>query len=144
MSQKFNRYQRTTSRLGVVQMLFVSNIRGEAVEVADIVAMFDESWEKPDMRFMQSRYESVGKNRNTIDDCIQKGLREGWKLEGLDKQLYAILTVATDEMLSPSRGTTPEILVKEYVDLSADFFSGAEVSFVNAYLNDLKKKQEPS
>jgi transcription termination factor NusB len=66
------------------------------------------------------------------------GLQEGWAKERIDPVLYAILLASTDEMLYASTDTPPEIIVKEYADLTADFFDSSETAFVNAYLNSLK------
>lgn len=140
MEQRFNRYQRTTARLGVVQLIFAKE-KGEAfTNEEDIVAFFDTEWAKPDLRFMHKRFNSSCKNRKIIDGHIESGLREGWSKERIDGVLNSILIAATDEMLAASSDTPLEVLVKEYADLTADFFDRAETSFINAYLNDLKLK----
>lgn len=140
MKRRFNRQQRTTARLGVVQMLFVRQKDEQNIDISDILKFFEDGWEKPDLHFMQSRLSSVFKNRKLVDDHILTGLQAGWSLERIDPVLYAILSAATDEILNNGGETPIEILIKEYVDLTRDFFDSAETAFVNAYLNDLKHK----
>lgn len=140
MKRRFNRHQRSTARLGVVQMLFVHQ-NGEAdIKTDELLNFFDETWEKPDMHFLQRRLESACKNIISINECITSGLQSGWTMDRIDPVLYAILAAATDEMMDPLKETPPEIIVKEYADLAADFFDNSETSFVNAYLNNLKLK----
>lgn len=140
MKRRFNRQQRSTARLGVVQMLFVQHTTEQPVKAEDILNFFDFGWEKPDMHFLQNRINSACKNINTIDEHVAAGLRDGWTMDRMDPVLYAILAAATDEMMNAAKETPAEIIVKEYVDLAADFFDSSETSFVNAYLNDLKVK----
>lgn len=120
-------------------MLFLSNVGERIISKEDVIGMFDPEWEKPDLRMMQDRYDSTCQNRNTIDEKIKSSLRDGWKLENLDRLLYVILLASTDEMLSHSSEAPPEIVAKEYTDLAADFFAGSEVAFVSAYLNSLRE-----
>lgn len=140
MKQRFNRHQRSTARLGVVQLLFAHQTGEKSTNIEDVLKLFDDAWEKPDMRFMQKRFKSACNNGNLISGYIIDGLQSGWTIERIDPVLYAILFVATDEMLYAAQDTPMEILVKEYADLTADFFDKSETSFVNAYLNDLKLK----
>lgn len=144
MKRRFNRHQRSTARLGVVQLLFAHQTGEQATNIEDVLKLFDEQWEKPDMHFMQKRFKSACKNSKAIMEYIVGGLQGGWTIERIDPVLYAILFVATDEMLEAAQDTPLEILVKEYADLTADFFDKSETSFVNAYLNDLKLKLKHS
>ncbi|MDP3641108.1 MAG: transcription antitermination factor NusB [Alphaproteobacteria bacterium] len=140
MKRRFNRHQRSTARLGVVQMLFVHQNGETDMKTDELLRFFDTTWEKPDMHFLQTRINSACKNIISIDEHITSGLQSGWTMERIDPVLYAILAAATDEMMDPSKETPSEILVKEYADLAADFFDTSETAFVNAYLNDLKVK----
>ena len=140
MKRRFNRHQRSTARLGVVQMLFVHQNGETDMKTDELLRFFDTTWEKPDMHFLQTRINSACKNIVSIDEHITSGLQSGWTMERIDPVLYAILAAATDEMMDPSKETPSEILVKEYADLAADFFDTSEAAFVNAYLNDLKVK----
>lgn len=140
MKRRFNRHQRSTARLGVVQMLFVHQNGETDMKTDELLRFFDTTWEKPDMHFLQERINSACKNIIRIDELITSGLQSGWTMERIDPVLYAILAAATDEMMYSSKETPAEILVKEYADLAADFFDTSETAFVNAYLNDLKVK----
>ncbi|QOL19940.1 transcription antitermination factor NusB [Candidatus Bodocaedibacter vickermanii] len=140
MKRRFNRHQRSTARLGVVQMLFVHQNGETDMKTDELLRFFDTTWEKPDMHFLQERINSACKNIIQIDELITSGLQSGWTMERIDPVLYAILAAATDEMMYSSKETPAEILVKEYADLAADFFDTSETAFVNAYLNDLKVK----
>jgi transcription termination factor NusB len=139
MGKRFNRQQRTTARLTLVQLFFATH-HGEGVtSESDVLNFFEPEWEKPDMHFIKERYQSICKNKDIIDEHIQNGLQDGWKVEKVDKVLHALLVVATDEMISTHTTTPLEILVKEYADLTGDFFNKAETSFANAYFNTLKE-----
>ncbi len=121
-------------------MLFVHQNGETDMKTDELLRFFDTTWEKPDMTFLQKRINSACKNVTSIDEQITSGLQSGWTMDRIDPVLYAILAAATDEMMDPSKETPPEILVKEYADLAADFFDTSETAFVNAYLNDLKVK----
>lgn len=140
MKRRFNRQQRSTARLGVVQLLFVQQNSEAPLKSEEILNFFDDTWEKPDMHFLQKRINSACKNIISIEEYITTGLRDGWTMDRIDPVLHAILAAATDEMMDPAKETPAEIIVKEYADLAADFFDTAETAFVNAYLNDLKIK----
>lgn len=140
MKRRFNRHQRSTARLGVVQLLFAQERGEKSTQIEDVLKLFDSEWEKPDLHFMQKRFKSVCGNRESVLEYIKSGLQEGWTIERIDPVLYTIMCAATDEMLGADQDTPLEILVKEYADLTADFFDKSETSFVNAYLNDLKIK----
>lgn len=138
VKRRFNRYQRATARLAVVQMLFAEQ-HGELGDQQDaILNFFQEDWEKPDLHFMHDRFKSICKNSIPLEARIKDGLRKGWSSDRVDSVLHAILIAASDEMINGNHKTPVEILVKEYVDLAADFFNKSEIAFVNAYLNDLK------
>lgn len=140
MKHRFNRHQRSTARLGVVQLIFVHQSGECTLTSVELLSFFDADWARPDMRFLQKRVESVYENRISIDQIIDEGLQDGWTRDRVDPVLYAILLASTDEMLHASGETPPEIIVKEYADLTADFFDASETAFVNAYLNGLKMK----
>lgn len=140
MSKRFNRQQRTTARLALVQKFFASK-HGEGVDCdASLLGFFNSNWEKPDMDFIKNRYRSITENLAVIEENIESGLQNNWKSNQLDKVLHALMVVATDEMIATHATTPPEILIKEYADLAGDFFDSPEVSFINAYLNALKEK----
>lgn len=109
-------------------------------EKNEVLNFFEATWEKPDLHFMQKRFKSACKNHDQITEKIIGGLQPGWTLDRIDPVIKIILIVATDEILNGGQETPVEILVKEYADLTADFFNDAETSFVNAYLNGLKHK----
>lgn len=140
MKRRFNRQQRSTARLGVVQLLFVQQNSEAPLKSEEILNFFDDTWEKPDMHFLQKRINSACINIIAIEEYITSGLRDGWTMDRIDPVLHAILAAATDEMMDPAKETPAEIIVKEYADLAADFFDTSETAFVNAYLNDLKIK----
>lgn len=140
MKHRFNRHQRSTARLGIVQLLFVQQTGERALTPDELLMFFDEDWAKPDMRFLQERLQSVSNNRIALDEVIDSGLKSNWSRDRIDPVLYAILLASTDELLYGSTTTPHEIIVKEYADLTADFFDSSETSFVNAYLNSLKLK----
>lgn len=125
-------------------MLFVHQNGETDIKTEELLNFFDDTWEKPDMHFLQKRINSACKNITQIDEYITSGLQSGWTMERIDPVLYAILAAATDEMMDSSKETPSEIVVKEYADLAADFFDISETAFVNAYLNDLKVKLNAS
>lgn len=140
--RKFNRQQRSTARLALVQMIFSKKQDLGAVDASMIASFMDEDWAKPDAPFIKKRYESILSNLEFLETTFKNSLKDGWTFERVDTVLVAICLVATDELLFGGKDATPEILVKEYADLASDFFEKTEVGFVNAYLNDLKKKKE--
>ncbi len=138
--RKFNRQQRSTARLAVVQMVFSKKQDLGSIDAQTVVLFMEEDWAKPDSIFMKKRYNSISENWEVLETILKNSLKEEWSLDRLDSVLFAICMAATDEILFGGSDATPEIIVKEYADLTADFFERSDVGFVNAYLNDLKKQ----
>jgi transcription termination factor NusB len=138
MKKRFNRQQRSTARLGLVQMIFAHHKQIGTISPISVVTFMEEEWSKPDMGFMKKRFESVQTHWDLLTEIVEGNLQEGWTLERLDSVLYSICLAATDELTHGGGDAAPEIIVKEYVDLAADFFENNDVSFVNAYLNGIK------
>ncbi|MBE1236819.1 transcription antitermination factor NusB [Phaeovibrio sulfidiphilus] len=74
--------------------------------------------------------------RARIDEVLRASLSSDWPWERLEPLLRAVLRVSIYELLE--RPSTPvPVIIKEYVDLAASFYSGPERGLVNAVLDRL-------
>ncbi|WP_416897780.1 MAG: transcription antitermination factor NusB [Minwuia sp.] len=83
------------------------------------------------------------RRRKELDELIESGLSLDYAMDRLETLLRALLRVAGYELLAridvPAR-----VVIDEYVDLSHDFFNGAEPSLVNAVLDRVARKVRAS
>lgn len=137
--QKFNRYQRATARLAAVQSVYaikVGDQQGETI-LDNILNFQEENWEKPDIPFLRNLVESCQVNMEEICAHVEKNLTKDWTMSRIDKLILSILICAVNELLF-EKEIPAQIILKEYVDLAADFFDAKDVNFINASLNALR------
>lgn len=137
--QKFNRYQRATARLAAVQSVYAIKVGDQQEEsILDNILNFQEAeWEKPDIPFLRKLVESSRNNMEEICAHIERHLTKDWTINRIDKLILSIMICAVNELLF-EKEIPAQIILKEYVDLAADFFDEKDVNFINASLNALR------
>lgn len=137
--RKFNRYQRATARLAAVQSVYAIKVgdQQEDTILDNILNFQEEGWEKPDMPFLRRLVESCQNNMEEICTLVEQHLTKDWTINRIDKLILSIMICAVNELLY-EKDTPAQIILKEYVDLSADFFDEKDVNFINASLNALR------
>ncbi len=78
-----------------------------------------------------------------IDEEIAKFLKGDWSLEKLEEVSLQILRLATFE-LKFMNDVPAKVVIGEYVDIAASFFSDKRLSFINATIDALAKSFRPS
>lgn len=84
----------------------------------------------------------TGGRTGEFDEVLRPLLAAGWTVERLEVILRCILRLGTFEMVA--RPEVPAaVVIKEYVDLADDFFSGNEPATVNGILDRVARKFRP-
>ncbi|GEO82476.1 transcription antitermination factor NusB [Pararhodospirillum oryzae] len=77
-----------------------------------------------------------------LDDVIRPTLSSEWPWERLEPVVRAVLRAGVYELLERPR-TPPRVAIKEYVDIAAAFYTGAEKGLVNAVLDKVARSARP-
>lgn len=136
--------KKTLSRLMAVQIFYQSKfdensnlekIKNDLVENYLLLAEEKSSSykEKIDEKLLDELLFGLEKNLKEIDLQIAEFLRESYKMEDLDDVLLQILRLAFFEIKFLQ--TAKNLVISEYVDITASFFEDAKVNFVNAVLD---------
>jgi len=134
--------RRRLARLGAVQALYQAAITGESVE--QVVEQFlkhrlgeemDGVVLDADRGFFLDLLRGTLGRREQIDEALRAALTGGERdFARIEVILRAILRAGTYELLARS-DVPARVVIKEYVDMAADFFSAGEASLVNGVLD---------
>lgn len=117
------------------------------LDVPDPMGLFDPTEERtelapPDGELFCQLVRGTAHDLKRVDDVVKSALSNDWPWDRLEALLRAILRVAVFELME--RPKTPvRVVIKEYVDLTASFYSGPERGMVNAVLDRLARVLRP-
>ncbi|MGB8275972.1 MAG: transcription antitermination factor NusB [Alphaproteobacteria bacterium] len=138
---------RSAARLAAVQALYQIELSGESVEhvIADFTnhGLASEEEAAPlgraDATLFADIVRGVAARRAEIDSRLAAMLAEGWALERLETTLRAVLRAGAYELMARPDIPFP-VVVNEYVNIAAAFFTGKEPAFVNGMLDRLGRE----
>jgi len=143
---------RSLSRLAAVQTLFQYDFHEkmnleelksindmEISEIYETIKKFNNGIEefkdlKLDKDWFFKLVNSVFKNKSKIDAILSDFLNEDWSIERMDYTLVNILRCAYIEFKDFS-SIPSKVIINEYTNIAASFFSKTEVNFVNGVLD---------
>ena len=143
---------RSLSRLAAVQTLFQYDFHEkmnleelksindmEISEIYETIKKFNNGIEefkdlKLDKDWFLKLVNSVFKNKSKIDTILSDFLNEDWSIERMDHTLVNILRCAYIEFKDFS-SIPSKVIINEYTNIAASFFSRTEVNFVNGFLD---------
>jgi len=143
---------RSLSRLAAVQTLFQYDFHEkmnleelksinemEISEIYETIKTFNNGIEefkdlKLDKDWFLKLVNSVFKNKSKIDTILSGFLNEDWSIERMDYTLVNILRCAYIEFKDFS-SIPSKVIINEYTNIAASFFSRTEVNFVNGVLD---------
>ena len=148
-------HKRSISRLMAVQIFyqrdFLSGVSDDKKNLSEIkedvienyLLDFEENISsyrgKIDEEFLNNLIAGMSLNSQKIDEEITQFLKDGWSLEKLDGVMLQILRFAAFE-IKFIQNIPAKVVIDEYVDLCASFFDEKKVTFANAVLDGLAKK----
>ena len=148
--EKINK--RTLSRLIAVQIFYQENFLTDGKKLEEIKQDMIENYtiddketissyrKKIDEKFLDILLLGMTQNRKNIDEIITKFLRSDFTLEKLDEVMLQILRFGIFE-LKFLPDIPPKVVINEYVDIAASFFDEKKITFINAALDAVAKKE---
>ena len=116
--------------------------------IADFLSKKDPKIEGLPVEKMHVRFfkELVGKAIDHLEEftpIVSKHLAKDWTIEGIDPVALCILQLAVCELLyfttNPSK-----VILKEYADVAAAFFTDSNSAFINGVLNVIARELRPN
>jgi len=141
--------RRRLSRVAAVQALYQIDLNGEAPE--PVILQFiqhrlgrevDGMLMDADQDFFVALVRGVSSRRAELDEKIAAAMTAGRDPDRLEVVLRAILRAGTFEITARS-DVPPRVAIKEYIDLTADFFSEKETALTNAILDRVARTARP-
>lgn len=137
--------RRRLARVAAIQALYQMDIGGDRVE--PVITQFlqhrvgretDGFLMDADREFFAAIVRGVSERREELDELIAAALSTGRDPERIEVVLRAILRAGAFELVG--RADVPlRVAIKEYVDLTADFFSEKEPALTNAVLDRIAR-----
>ncbi len=145
------RRERRAARLAAVQALYQIEIAASAPEsvIAEFVAhrlnrsIDGERASQSDRAHFLAVVEGVSRRPDDVDQLVSDVLGEGWSLKRLGALLRAMMRAAAFELLE-LEAIPARVVIDEYVELAASFFSDREPAFVNGALDRLARRLRPA
>lgn len=151
MKNKRNK-DRTITRLAAIQAayLYDQDAKQQSIASEEILNYYttqdplkefnlplDKQVNLLDKTFLHSLYQNMVEHIEEIDHKISRLLTKQEDISGLDSVKKAILRTAITELTYFT--TAPKIVINEYVTIAGEFYSPAEVNFINAVLDKITK-----
>ena len=142
---------RRAARLAAVQALYqieVAATRSDSVIAEFVAHRLDRSIDgeraaPADRAHFVSVVEGVSRRPDDVDTLIGDVLGEGWSLRRLGALLRALMCAAAFELLE-MQAVPARVVIDEYVEIAASFFSDREPAFVNGALDKLARRLRPT
>lgn len=74
-----------------------------------------------------------------VDRIIKNFLREDWNIQRLDPIMRAILRIATTEAVISKDEATNSVIISEYTNIAANFFTAKMIGFANGIIENITK-----
>jgi N utilization substance protein B len=135
MSENKKKLSRHEQRSAAFCLIFEHLFRADE-SPADIYLSEREDNEYDAYEYIRNTFVGAEQNASEIDSLIN-GYAVGWSLERLSFTARAVLRLAVYELLYSD--VPPKVVINEAVELSKEFASPEEASFVNGILNRLSR-----
>ncbi len=137
--------RRRLARLAAVQALYQIDLNDDPVET--VIRQFlqhrlgrehDGLLLAADTEFFVAVVRGVAGRKEQLDELIGSAMTAGRDPQRLEVVLRAILRAGAFELVGRS-DVPPRVVIKEYVDITADFFSEREATLTNAILDRIAR-----
>ena len=137
--------RRRLAQVAAIQALYQIDLNGDSAET--VIAQFvqhrlgrdmDGVTMDVDRDFFVALIRGVCTRREQLDEMISAAMTAGRDPERLEVVLRAILRAGAFELIGRA-DVPPRVAIKEYVDLTADFFSEREPALTNAILDRIAR-----
>ena len=133
MSENRNKMSRHEQRVAVFTLVFETPFRSDE-SPADIYLSESADRELAAYDYIKNTYLGIEDSLGEIDPII-KEYAVGWKMERISNTARAVLRVSVYELLHTD--VPPKVVINEAVEISKEYASEEEASFVNGILNKL-------
>lgn len=141
------RRERRAARLAAVQALYqieIAATRPESVIAEFVAHRLDRSIDgerasPADRAHFVALVEGVARRPDDVDRLVGDVLGEGWSLKRLGALMRALMRAAAFELLE-MQAIPARVVIDEYVEIAASFFSDREPAFVNGALDRLARR----
>lgn len=140
--------QKTTARLVAIQVLYGSDIIGDATEAnqqaINILKSYtnqemEEDTVTPDESLVLKLVTGTNAMLQEVDEHIKQHLNKKWDMERLGAVMRALLRAGVYELIAFSDVPT-NVVISEYVTLARSFFTESETGFVNGILDKIARE----
>ncbi len=153
-NQKFRnkiKSRKSLSRLMVIQIFYQHNFFNDKLDLEKITKDLIENYaleeseitssyrDKIDENLLNNLVLGLSMNLAKIDKDIVGLLRDGQKIDMIESLMLQILRLATFE-IKFLLDVPIKVVIDEYVGIAASFFDSTKVTFVNAIIDAIAKK----
>ncbi len=127
---------RRTARACAMKLVY-ENIMGGDGGLDTLNGILKVETNEENVDFINMLFDGVKANKDALDERIQSYLEKSWKLERLAKVDYAILLVASYELLYTD--LTDSIVINEAVELANIYSTDKAGAFINGVLGSMAR-----
>jgi N utilization substance protein B len=150
LSGNAKRKLKSAARFYAVQALYQMEVTGQTTD--KVIVEFlnhrlgavyeDMEFVDGDVDMFSTLVKDAVNNQAKIDQMTDRALVAKWPIARIDPTLRGLFRAAGAELVESD--TPPKVIIKEYVDIAAAFFSeGKEPRFVNAVLDHVAREARP-
>ena len=127
---------RRTARACAMKLVY-ENIMGGDGGLDTLNGILKVETNEENVDFINMLFDGVKANKDALDERIQSYLEKSWKLDRLAKVDYAILLVASYELLYTD--LTDSIVINEAVELANIYSTDKAGAFINGVLGSMAR-----
>ncbi|MAJ15078.1 MAG: hypothetical protein CMN44_09000 [SAR116 cluster bacterium] len=134
--------KKTASRIAAIQILYINNFNDQTLKESSLI--FKNNYKKfllekldikdLDINLLDNLLTNFNKNKNTLDNIIEKNLSDDWKIARLGVNELNILRLSVFE-LKVFKKFDEKTIINEYVSLFNNFCGNPD--FANGFLNKI-------
>lgn len=134
--------KKTASRIAAIQILYINDFNDQTLKESSLI--FKNNYKKfllekldikdLDINLLDNLLTNFDKNKNTLDNIIEKNLSEDWKIARLGVNELNILRLSVFE-LKVFKKFDEKTIINEYVSLFNNFCGNPD--FANGFLNKI-------
>ncbi len=134
--------KKTASRIAAIQILYINDFNDQTLKESSLI--FKNNYKKfllekldikdLDINLLDNLLTNFNKNKNTLDNIIEKNLSDDWKIARLGVNELNILRLSVFE-LKVFKKFDEKTIINEYVSLFNNFCGNPD--FANGFLNKI-------
>jgi N utilization substance protein B len=142
INQKQKLSSRRLSRIAIVQLLYQQDqtLTPANLILKDFAKAFDFYKYEGNVNedFIKEVVIGVLENKDELDNLISNNLSEEWKIERIANLVKMIIRSGIWELKNHLQ-TPTSVIINEYIEVTREFFTASEISFVHGILDKVGK-----